>query len=124
MRNNILKRFEQINEIGLAANKNGIASSVDQIDDYRYIIEWSNGVANDFDVEVQTSDFESFANPLTGLDSYVVINSGTAIKIDTASGNHVIDVDTTIQKFARIALKRNAGAMDVIATIRGSSIGG
>ncbi len=122
-RNNILKRYETINEVGLAANHNGKSTSVDQLDQYRVIIAWLNGVANDFDVEVQASDFENFKNPITGLDDYIVINSGTPINITGASGNHVIDVNAIIQKFTRISLIRNAGAMDVISTIRGSSQG-
>lgn len=122
-RNNILNRYEVINEIGLAATKKSLISSVQQLDIVRYIVIWANGALNNFSIEVQTSDFEDFINPKTGLEEYVVTDFGSTPAIATASGNHVLDIENVVSKYMRLQLTRTAGAMDVIVTIRGASTG-
>lgn len=123
MRNNILPRKEVLNVIGLNASDESLISSVGQLDVYRYVIDWANGAANDVEVQVHSSDYEDFLNPATGLEDFVNLDFGATVKADTASGRHVFDVELIASKFTRLALIVNAGALDVIATIRGASQG-
>jgi len=114
-RKQIISEYSVLTQANLAITTPSNATVVENVDSVRYVVDWTNGDgATDIDIELQQSN--------DGIAWKILMMNATP-KISGASGNHIIDVKLIISKFLRLNFVRNAGQADVVAKVKGSTVG-
>lgn len=114
MRKHILNEFTVMDETALAASLASSETVVEQLDSVRYTVEWANGNAPDMTIMLQYSNDNVNWFDLQ-MDSVPTIN--------TASGEHTIDIDLIISKYLRLMITVTSGDADLLIKVKGTTTG-
>jgi len=114
MRKHILNEFIVMDETALAASLASNETVVEQLDSVRYTVEWANGNAPDMEIMLQYSNDNV---------NWYDLQMDAVPTINTASGEHTIDIDLIISKYLRLMITVTSGDADVSIKVKGTTTG-
>lgn len=123
-RKHILQPHILLDELAVLASTTTPATDVRQLDQVRYTLVWTNGVAADMDVYLEYTNKETNTGDILETDWYDLDFGGApSPNITGAAGVHTIDVELIIGLKHRLRFDVIAGQADLNVVITGSGKG-